>query len=287
MGATAANVTFVRNRRAAFTLVELLVVIGIIAVLIAVLLPALRRARESANRTACLSNLRQIGQGIVAYTNDNHQWMPPATNTVYNYADPNSTPPTMWGAPNGSLNFIRSALGSRNGRAPVIVCPSVTRHLDGTMVGIGYAPTDLSNTNYQANAVLLGRRIGSIPRGSTLVLLDEAESMTNAAMCRPMPSVPGDFYGIKYYFNYSAVPLLNLLNFPLWHDSVTGREGALDVHDKGLHLLFLDGHGEYRKYRDLRSGDFGLTPDELWSLSNSWYPDAGGNSMTSTFKAAF
>jgi prepilin-type N-terminal cleavage/methylation domain-containing protein/prepilin-type processing-associated H-X9-DG protein len=279
----------VRNllRQSAFTLVELLVVIGIIAVLIAILLPALRRARESANRAACLSNLRQIAQGIFVYANDNHQWMPPATNTVYNYADPNSTPPTMWGAPNGSANFIRSAVGSRDGHAPVIVCPSVVRQLDGTAIGIGYAPTDLSDTNYQANAVVLARRVGTVPRSSQIVLLDEAASRTNAALCRPMPSVPGDFYGIRYYFNYAAIPLLDFLNFPQWHNVVAGKEDTLAVHGDGVQLLFLDGHGDFRRYRELRSGDFGLTPDEPWSATNSWYPDAGGNSMASPFKAAF
>jgi len=63
-------------RRRAFTLVELLVVIGIIAVLIALLFPVFSRAREQANRTKCLANLRTIGQSMFVYANNNHDRLP-------------------------------------------------------------------------------------------------------------------------------------------------------------------------------------------------------------------
>jgi prepilin-type processing-associated H-X9-DG protein len=58
--------------------VELLVVIGIIAVLVGILLPALGKARRSAQGAACLSNLRQLSNAVVMYASENNQWMPAA-----------------------------------------------------------------------------------------------------------------------------------------------------------------------------------------------------------------
>ena len=59
-----------------FSLVELLVVIGIIALLVGILLPVLSRAREESKKTACLSNLRQLGQGMLMYANEHRDRLP-------------------------------------------------------------------------------------------------------------------------------------------------------------------------------------------------------------------
>ena len=66
----------VSRHRMGFTLVELLVVIGIIALLISILLPSLNKAREAANSVACLSNLRQIGLSVQLYANQNKGIIP-------------------------------------------------------------------------------------------------------------------------------------------------------------------------------------------------------------------
>src|SRR2546423_6317175 len=91
-----------RGATAAFTLVELLVVIGIIAVLVGILLPALTKAREAAQRTACLSNLRQVHLTVALYGNAYKDAVPLGTWSNYHQQNymawrQNSQTPIMFG----------------------------------------------------------------------------------------------------------------------------------------------------------------------------------------------
>lgn len=80
------------KRSAAFTLVELLVVIGIIALLVSVLLPVLGKAREQSNALKCLSNLRQMGMAAMMFAQEHKGYIPTASDDGWaKYADPTRT----------------------------------------------------------------------------------------------------------------------------------------------------------------------------------------------------
>ena len=103
------------SRPGGFTLVELLVVIGIIALLISILLPSLAKAREAANRIKCASNQRSVGQAILMFANDNKGRIPASQMTKFNGP--------YWGEWMALSDYL--ALVDRYGASPrLFECPS-------------------------------------------------------------------------------------------------------------------------------------------------------------------
>ena len=218
--------------RLAFTLIELLVVIAIIGIVASMLLPALAKAKARAKRTQCMSQARQIGIAIVLYSDSNNGVLPPE-HRVWDFARPYA----KFNLFQGLIPFLGAQLDNVT-IAGILACPSAAKD------EVNFPPTDVSDTSYLANQLVLDRKPNSIPRPSEVVILQESSARSSVFITEPEWDYPPKYDG--YYGQ--------------WHTflDATKTEQFSNVHEEGGNLIFIEGHAGYSKYKDLKSTDFGL-----------------------------
>jgi prepilin-type N-terminal cleavage/methylation domain-containing protein/prepilin-type processing-associated H-X9-DG protein len=145
------------RRRNAFTLVELLVVIGIIALLISILLPALNKARSTATLVACQSNFKQIHNALVFYANAHQGYLP--RSSTDNWGPQGTNAEALYGSLTRLLG--KAFLDERvDNLSPVFTCTEAQE----PSVGVAWAPNLIRTTTFHPRAFPGAAALGNEPK---------------------------------------------------------------------------------------------------------------------------
>ncbi|MCM8777778.1 MAG: DUF1559 domain-containing protein [Candidatus Omnitrophica bacterium] len=204
-----------KNRSFGFTLIELLVVVAIIAILAAMLLPALSQARERARQAACMNNLKQIGMGLLMYVDD-YEHLPGGDNFATGIGDDRF----WWGLTD---NYLGAAPMTWATGRKVWRCPSNKYHqFNYSWISYGCNVNIMYTTNPPYTSTRWGAKYSRIKRPSRVIMV--ADSNNDGYY---------DMFINGFADDYTVPP-------STWSNAPGNR------HSEGCNLLFCDGHVEWR-----------------------------------------
>jgi prepilin-type N-terminal cleavage/methylation domain len=268
-----------RGASSAFTLIELLVVIAIIAILAAILFPVFAQAREKARQTACLSNMKQIGIGLMMYTQDYDETLPGNDISVegigfdLGFMQPNT------GENYTRRNWARDTQPYIKNLA-LLVCPNAQpRSLGANGATSAYRETDFpggGNASYLLNQIASTKALAVIPAPANIVYLQEYAYISRTAQCRPRRTVdPVTGYTEDYTGTYVE------FNHPFYNA----------MHNGGGNRLYCDGHAKWTKRTGMTFADYGAIGNSTTGVpATNYFRDdtAGANADDALqFNAAF